>query len=266
MATTSNTLDLEDDLKKAIKQKEFRLYYQPKIDLVSGEIAGVEALIRWEHPEKGLISPMEFIPLAEENGLIVPIGEWVLWTACMQNKVWHDAGYLPLRMSINVSAHQLYQPGFVEIVKDIIKKTEIPPEYLILEITERIMPDFNISLKVIKELKSIGIQMSLDDFGIGFNSLYHLQELPIDEIKIDRSFVNICTTDLKSSVIVKSTIEMARQLNIGVIAEGIETKDQLIFLREHHCSHGQGYFFSKPLPVTELEQHFHKIEQVAIGI
>ncbi len=264
MERTYEALQLEEDLKKALEREEFRLYYQPKLDLVTGKIIGVEALIRWEHPERGLIPPLEFIPLAEETGFIIPIGEWVLRTACLQNKAWEDAGYLPLLMAVNLSARQLYQPNFVERVKIILKETNRPPESLIFEITERIMLDAFHAPRVIKELKSIGVQISLDDFGTGFNSLHYLQELPIDLIKIDQSFVRNCSTDLNNENIVKSTIEMAHRLKMGVIAEGVETKAQLIFLQQNLCNMGQGYLFSKPLPAKDLVKYFHTIEQVII--
>jgi PAS domain S-box-containing protein len=264
MKETFEAFKLEEDLKKALKQGEFRLYYQPKVDLVSGKIMGVEALIRWQHPEKGIISPFDFIPIAEETGLIIPMGEWILRTACLQNMKWMAAGHHPLLMSVNLSARQLYQPNFAERVKYIINETKLLPEYLTFEITEGIMLDAFNAPKVIRELKNIGVQISLDDFGTGFNSLYYLQEIPIDKIKIDQSFVQNCTSDLNSSTIVKSIIEMAHRLKFGVIAEGIETKEQLIFLQQNLCNIGQGFLFSKPLPPKVLEESLYKIEQVII--
>ncbi|WP_347564331.1 EAL domain-containing protein [Bacillus sp. MM2020_4] len=264
MEDTNNALQLELDLRKAIKREEFHLYYQPKLDLVSGKIIGVEALIRWEHPEKGLIPPLAFIPLAEETGLIIEIGEWVLRTACLQNIAWQDAGYLPILMSVNLSARQLYQENFVDRVKSIMEETNLAPEHLIFEITEGMMLDAFHAPRVIRELKSIGVEISLDDFGTGFNSLQYLQELPIDKIKIDQSFVRNCPLDLNNATIVKSTIELAHQLKLDVIAEGVETKEQLIFLQQNLCNVGQGYLFSKPLPPEELERQFYKIEQVIL--
>ncbi|MDR7238782.1 EAL domain-containing protein [Neobacillus drentensis] len=255
---------LETDLRLALSRNEFCLYYQPILDLVTGEIIGVEALIRWKHPEKGLIPPVEFVSSAEETGLIIPIGEWILRTACIQNKVWQEAGYNPILVSVNLSARQVYQPNFADRVSRILKETKLAPEYLIFEITEGIMLDSYHAPKVIKELKQIGLQISLDDFGTGFNSLQYLQELPVDKIKIDQSFIKSSTIDSNDATIVKMIIEMAHQLKLDVIAEGIETKDQLIFLQQNLCNQGQGYFFSKPLPSKELEKGFYKIEQIVI--
>lgn len=264
MVRTNESLQLERELKRAMERKEFRLYYQPKLDLVTGKIIGVEALIRWDHPEKGLVPPLEFIPLAEETGFIIELGEWVLTTACLQNKAWQEAGYLPLLMSVNLSARQLYQPNFVQRVNQILNETKLAPECLIFEITEGIMLDAFHAPRVIKELKSIGVQISLDDFGTGFNSLQYLHELPIDKIKIDQSFIRNCTSDLNDATIVKSVIELAHQLKMGVVAEGIETKEQLNYLQQNLCNIGQGYLFSKPLPPKELVKNFNQIEQVMI--
>jgi len=172
-------------LQKALEQKEFVLYYQPKINLVSGEIVGVEALIRWAHPEKGMISPLDFIPVAEETDLILPIGEWVLRTACEQNKVWQDSGLPPMIMAVNLSARQLYHQNLVETIQQILIETELSPEYLELEITESMMMDVHHVLPIIHELKRIGVKISLDDFGTGYSSLYYLKEFPIDKIKIE---------------------------------------------------------------------------------
>lgn len=262
MVHTSKAAHIETDLKKAIKQNEFRLYYQPKVNLLSGKIIGVEALIRWLHPKKGLIPPLDFIPIAEETGLIIPIGEWVLRTACLQNKAWQDDGYLPMVMSVNLSARQLYQPQFVNAVRNILEDTGLAPEYLELEITESMMVDTNHALPMIKELKDLGVQISLDDFGTGFSALYYLKEFPISKIKIDQSFIRNCTSDANDTTIVKTIIAMAHQLKMGVIAEGIESTDQLQFLQQNLCNHGQGYLFSKPLPPEELVHFFEDIEEI----
>ncbi|WP_052404830.1 putative bifunctional diguanylate cyclase/phosphodiesterase [Bacillus rubiinfantis] len=261
MVHPSETLQIEGELHKAIKQNEFRLYYQPKVNLNSGKIIGVEALIRWFHPEKGIIPPLKFIPVAEKTGLIIPIGEWVLRTACKQNIAWQQEGYLPLVMSVNLSVGQLYQPHFVQIVQDILTETGLNPNYLELEITESMMVDTNQALPIINELKKLGVQISLDDFGTGFSALYYLKEFPINKIKIDQSFIRNCTTDPNDTTIVKTIIAMAHQLKMGVIAEGIESPDQLQFLQQNLCHHGQGYLFSKPLPPEELEQFFYEIEE-----
>jgi PAS domain S-box-containing protein len=252
------------DLLHALENNEFFVYYQPKLDLVSGEIQGVEALIRWEHPEKGIISPLEFIPIAEETGMILLIGEWVIRTACKQNKAWQDAGLPPMIMAVNLSALQLFQDDLVDKIQSILKETGLAPEYLELEITESMMMDVLSVLPIIRGLKMIGVRISLDDFGTGYSSLFHLKEFPIDVIKIDQCFVRNCTTDTKDATIVKTIIAMAHQLKIKVIAEGIETKDHLIFLQQHLCDSGQGFFFSKPVPPKELVKKFYEIEQIIL--
>ncbi|WP_026692026.1 EAL domain-containing protein [Peribacillus kribbensis] len=254
--------NLEMNLMKALKQKEFVLYYQPKLNLSSGKIMGVEALIRWEHPEKGTIPPKDFIPFAEESGLIIPIGEWVLHTACQQNKAWQEDGLPPLIMAVNLSARQLFQANIVDRIQFILKETGLSPEYLEIEITESMVMDVQSTLPILKELKRIGVRISLDDFGTGYSSLYYLKEFPIDIIKIDQSFVRNCTMDMKDSTIVKAIIAMSHELKLEVIAEGIESKDQLIFLQQHLCNKGQGYFFSKPLPPNEFVIKFYEIEQI----
>ena len=259
---TYKTFKLEPNLKKALEKKEFRLYYQPKLDLVSGDIVGIEALIRWEHPEKGVISPLEFIPLAEETGLIIPIGEWVLRSACEQSVAWQKAGLHPMIMAVNLSASQLYQPDLIEKVQQILEETELLPEFLELEITESMMMNIQQALPILHNLKKLGVRISLDDFGTGYSSLSYLREIPIDIIKIDQSFVRNCTTDPKDATIVKTIIAMAHQLNLVPVAEGVETKDHLIFLQQNLCNKAQGYLFSKPVPPEELVQNFYQIEQI----
>jgi PAS domain S-box-containing protein len=261
MEITNECLQLETDLKKALERKEFRVYFQPKLDLFSGKIIGSEALIRWEYPKKGLVPPVEFISIAEETGLIIPIGEWVLRTACLQNKAWQDAGLSPLMMSVNLSGRQLSQPNFVDRVRLILKETKLSPEYLILEIAESMM-DQDQALQTIRELKHVGVQISLDDFGTGFSSLRYLREFPVDNIKINQSFFRNCPSDLNGTTIVKSIIAMAHQLKIVVIAEGIESIEQLVFLQQNLCNLGQGHLFSKPVPPAELVHQFYEIEQI----
>ena len=246
----------------ALERNEFRLYYQPKVNLETGKIEGMEALIRWEHPEKGLISPINFIPIAEKTGLIIPMGEWVLRTACLQNRKWINAGLSPIVMSVNLSVRQLYQPNIVDVVRQVLIETELSPEYLELEITESMMMDKDQALDAIRGLRQLGVQISLDDFGTGYSSLHYLHEFQIDKIKIDQSFIRNCTSDLNNATIVKMIIAMAHHLKIKVVAEGIETKDELIFLQQNSCNHGQGYLFSRPLPPEELIQYFHPIEQI----
>ncbi|WP_394234902.1 PAS domain S-box protein [Niallia oryzisoli] len=255
-------IELEPDLRKAMEQGEYQLYYQPKLNLTTGKINGVEALIRWQHPGKGFITPAEFIPLAEETGVILSIGEWAIRTACRQNKDWQEAGLPPMVVSVNLSVRQLYQPNFIKVVKQTLDDTGLDPKYLDLEITESMLMDTNRGLEILKQLKELGVQISLDDFGTGYSSLYYLKEFPIDTLKIDQSFIRHCHTDKNDSAIVKTIIAMAHQLDIEVIAEGVELKEQLVFLQRNLCNGAQGYLFCKPLPPNELVQGFNEIEQI----
>ncbi|MFJ7936555.1 EAL domain-containing protein [Sporosarcina sp. NPDC096371] len=254
---------LETSIKIALEKDQFRLSYQPKVDVVTGKIVGVEALIRWEHPERGIIPPLDFIPIAEETGLIIPIGEWVLRTACKQNRIWQEAGLPPFVIAVNLSARQLYQTDLVQMVQDVLGETKLAPEYLELEITESMMMDVQHVLPIVKELKRMGVRLSLDDFGTGYSSLHYLKEFPIDEIKIDKSFVRVCTSDAKDATITKAIIAMAHQLKLSVVAEGVETKEQLVFLQQHLCNKAQGFLFSKPILPEEFVQNFEKIERIA---
>ncbi|WP_180968080.1 EAL domain-containing protein [Cytobacillus massiliigabonensis] len=258
-------LDVEMNLRKALEHEELFLCYQPKVNLSSGKITGAEALIRWNHPEKGLISPAEFIPLAEETGLIIPIGEWVIRTACMQSMSWQDAGMPPLVMSVNLSVRQLYEPNIVEVIKGILEETKLQPEYLEIEITESMLMDTEQGLKFLKELKGLGVQISLDDFGTGYSSLHYLKEFPINKLKIDQSFVRNCTFDSNDETIVKAIIAMAHQLKLEVIAEGVELIEHLIFLQRILCNEAQGYLFSKPLSAEEFVHKYENIEQIVIN-
>lgn len=256
------TIQMVNELGHALGNNEFRLFYQPKLDLNSGKITGVEALIRWEHPEKGIVPPLEFIPVAEETGLILPIGEWVIRTACEQNMAWKEMGLPPMVMSVNLSARQFFQPNLVETVQLILKETKLSPEYLEIEITESMMMDVDSVLPILRDLKRIGIKISLDDFGTGYSSLYYLKEFPIDTIKIDQCFVRDCTLDSKDATIAKAIIAISNELKLEVVAEGVETRDHLIFLQQNFCNKGQGYFFSRPLPPDEFVHNYDKIEQI----
>ncbi|WP_430790478.1 sensor domain-containing protein [Virgibacillus flavescens] len=254
--------EVDMDLHKALEQQEFHLSYQPKLHLITGEVVGAEALLRWNHPEKGIISPGSFIPRAEETGLIIPIGEWVLRTACIQTKYWQDAGLPAFVMSVNLSIRQIYQPDLVEAVKEILEDTGLEAKYLELEITESMMADSGHVMNVLSNLKNLGVSISLDDFGTGFSSLHYLKESPIDKLKIDQSFIRNCTIDANDATIVKTIIAMSHQLQLEVIAEGVETRDQLIFLQQNACDVSQGYLFSKPMPPDEFEKQYDEMGRI----
>ena len=256
-------LELETGLRRALENEEFVLHYQPLVNMQTGKIIGMEALLRWRHPEFGLIPPMDFIPLAEETGLIVPIGEWVLRTACAQIKRWHATGFPAMHVAVNLSSVQLQQKNFAETVKRALSDTGLEPRYLDLELTESLlMHDMEAVEKILKELKTQGVLFSLDDFGTGYSSLSYLKRFPIDFLKIDRSFVNDINQDRYGAGIVRAIIVMAHTLGIRVIAEGVETAEQLAFLRAQECDISQGYFCSEPLATeifTELLKDWQEI-------
>lgn len=255
----SNRLELENSLRKALSRNEFILYYQPQFQIGTGTMVGMEALIRWNHPIQGFIPPSQFIPLAEETGLIIPIGEWVLRTACQQNKNWQQAGFPPVRVSVNISAQQFKQPQLVEMVKRILNETQLDPQYLELEITENIsMSDVHLTTTTLDLLKKLGIKISIDDFGTGYSSLGYLKRFPIDTIKIDQSFVRDIHADADDAAIVRAIMAMAHSLELNVIAEGVETEEQLCFLEQQQCDEAQGYLFMKPLAVDDLEKIWQK--------
>jgi diguanylate cyclase (GGDEF)-like protein/PAS domain S-box-containing protein len=246
---------LEDHLRYAIERDEFLLHYQPKIDLATGDITGIEALLRWRHPELGLVAPGQFIAIAEESGLIVPIGRWVLRAACRQARQWQIEGSSPVCIAVNISAGELRAPGFAAGVREILAETGLPPRCLELELTETVLIDDSRSISdVLRELKEIGVLLALDDFGTGYSSLSYLKRFPIDTLKIDRSFVHDLTTDKDDAGIVTAVIGMGKNLHMRVVAEGVETREQLALLQEHGCPQGQGYFFSRPLPAEECRQ------------
>ncbi len=246
-------LTLENELRQAINRHEFLLHYQPRVDIVSGEITGMEALVRWQHPVQGLLYPTEFIPVAEESGLIVPLGEWVLRTTCEQNKAWQRAGLKPVSVAVNLSARQFKQQDLVELVTRILQETELDPSYLELELTESmVMQNVEATIATLNQFKAIGVKLSIDDFGIGYSSLNYLKHFPIGFLKIDRSFVRDVTTNRDDAIIAKIIISMAHDLGLKVIAEGVETEEQKSFLSLHSCDEMQGYFFSTPIPAEEL--------------
>ena len=246
-------LNLESELHRAIERKEFELYYQPKVDIITKKIVGMEALIRWKKPDGSLISPAKFIPLAEKNGLIIPIGKIVLYEACRQNKMWQETFHDKVSVAVNISGIQFGQKYFFNDVLAAIESANLDPKYLELEITETtIMIDPERAVHNLNELKNLGITISLDDFGTGYSSLSYLQRLPINSIKIDLSFIKNVVTNTNDASIVKAIIAMAKNLNLQTIAEGVEDEYQLEFLKEHECDIIQGYFFSPPVPAEEF--------------
>lgn len=245
-------MQLEIGLRKALERNEFKIYYQPQIDINSGNVIGAEALIRWQHPELGNISPVDFIPLAEETGLIIPIGEWVLYEACLQNKHWQDEGFPPLRIAVNISSRQFQQNNLLEMINKTLNKTGLDPKYLELELTESIIQDAKHAISTMHKLKEMGIHLSIDDFGTGYSSLNYLKLFPIDTLKIDQTFTRNIFTDSKDASLVSTIINMAHNLNLKVIAEGVETIEQLHFLQKKQCNEAQGYFFSRPIPADDM--------------
>ncbi|OPH58436.1 PAS domain S-box protein [Paenibacillus ferrarius] len=249
-------IELENDLRKAIPHNELFLYYQPQIRAGDSQMIGVEALVRWGHPTKGTLSPGLFIPIAEETGLIYEMGTWVLREACRQMKEWHNAGGPLIPVSVNLSSQQFHQSNLIEQIKAILEETGLEPQYLELEITESMMMDPTISSPILNQLTEYGVRISLDDFGTGYSSLSYLKLLPIHKLKIDRSFIRDITENENDKAIVSTIISMAQFLNMDVIAEGIETKEQLEILMENDCKKIQGYYFSRPLPADEVENVF----------
>ena len=248
-------LTLENDLRRAIEREEFVLYFQPQVDINSGRILAVEALIRWQHPDLGFVSPADFIPLAEGNGLIVPIGEWTLRTACAQVKRWQEDGLPPIRMSVNLSARQFEQPDLLDTVARALREAELDPTFLEFEITESaVMKNAERAIDIMHRLKEMQIQIAIDDFGSGYSSLSYLKRFPIDRLKIDQSFVREATTDPTDVAIIMAIITLAQNLKLKVIAEGVETEEQLRLLHSLNCDEIQGYLFSKPLPADALKR------------
>lgn len=267
-AQLQERLALENELSGALERSEMLVYYQPLIDLQSRQITAVEALIRWQHPTQGLISPAKFIPIAETNGLIIPIGEWVLRTACTQNRAWHLAGLPPIRISVNLSARQFEQPNLVEVVSQILEETKLEACYLELEVTESfLMADIERSVKTLKQLRELGISLALDDFGTGYSSLNYLKRFPINMLKIDQSFVQDVTSNPDSAAVTNAIIALAKNLRLNITAEGVETQEQLDYLQMQGCEEGQGFYFSRPVPpeiITKiLKTSSQKIEEIS---
>ncbi len=246
--TVTQQLEISNHLHRALSRGEFRLAYQPVINLATQRITGVEALIRWDHPQLGEVSPLDFIYIAEETGLIVPIGRWVLETACQQNMAWIKQGLPPIQMSVNVSARQLTKGNFNKTVRDVLEKTGMPAKYLVLELTESMLMDgTDVMIKALEDLKELGLKIAIDDFGTGYSSLSYLKSFPVDKIKIDRAFVSDIGSHSDDAAIILAIVGMSKSLNLVVVAEGAERKQEVDFLRESQCDELQGFYFSKPL-------------------
>lgn len=247
-----NRLRLESELRKALEQDQLALFYQPKVDAQTHEILGFEALIRWIHPDRGMISPMDFIPAAEDSGLIVPIGRWVIRAACRQHQAWRKAGIPPVRISVNLSGYQFADDQLITAIRDILKETQMQAEYLEFEITETVlMQDEGATLNILNEMKAMGVRISIDDFGTGYSSISYLKHFPIDGLKIDRSFVKGLPEDEQDAAITPGIIMLAKALNLDIVAEGVETMEQLAFLCDKQCDQIQGYLFSPPVPAEK---------------
>src|SRR5574341_1283935 len=256
-AKATEVLMLERDLRRAIEQEEILLYYQPKLQASSKKTVGMEALVRWNHKERGMISPAEFITLAEDTGLIVPLGERVLFAACLQANAWRTTGFENANISVNLSVRQFEQKNLTDVIEQTLRTTGLPPQNLELEITESsVMRKPLEAIAVLQKLKTMGMRISIDDFGTGYSSLSYLRRLPIDSLKIDRSFIMHATTNPADAAIVRGVIALAHSLKLKVVAEGVETEEQFEFLRSVDSDEVQGYLFSRPLPAEEVVKCF----------
>ena len=255
---TLSRITLENRLRHALERNELILYYQPQLDLVTNRVVGFEALIRWQHPDLDLMLPEEFISLAEETGLIVPIGEWVIQTACHQCRLWQKMGMPDLTMAVNISGRQFQHKGLVDVVRQALKQSGLSPYYLELELTESLMQAVGNTVDILTQLKELGVTIAVDDFGIGFSSLNYLKQLPISHIKIDRSFISGLSTHSEDVAITTAITRLAHSLNMKVTAEGVEGADQVQFLRTISCDMIQGYIIGEPAPpeilMTQLRE------------
>jgi diguanylate cyclase (GGDEF)-like protein len=265
-AQAMERLTLESRLRRALERDEFVLHYQPKVDFAAdGRVCGVEALVRWQPKDGDLVAPMQFIPILEDTGLIVPVGEWILRSACACNRAWQDAGLPRMRMAVNLSARQFRDAGLADTVERVLRDTGLAPEWLELEITESMLMDNSDRTRdVLQRLNDMGVHLTIDDFGTGYSSLGYLKRLPIGTLKIDRSFIKDLTTNDSDAALVHAIIAMAHGLGLRVVAEGVETADQALFLREQTCDEMQGYFFSRPLPASDLRPMFERPAPAAV--
>ncbi len=246
---------IENDMHHALERQELKLHFQPNVNLTTGQIIGVEALVRWQHPDLGLLAPADFIPIAEESGLIVPIGRWVLTEACRQARAWHKIGLVPVLMSVNISAMEMRTQTFLDRVRATLESTGLEARFLELELTEAFLMQDSLSTSaLLRDLKHLGLRLALDDFGTGYSSLNHLRRFPIDTLKIDRSFVGSVATNADDARIVRTLIDIGRNLQMRVVAEGVETSEQLTFLQHGDCPFGQGYYFGHPLTGPDCTQ------------
>ncbi len=252
----TNVVTLETHLRKAIEQDELSLFYQPQIDVATGKAKSFEALLRWDDTEFGEISPSVFIPLAEDTGLIISIGYWVIETACRQISAWNDMGFNDIRVAINISPKQFQHPNLVPFIQSMIEKYQIRASSLGIEITEGAMHDMKETIPILKKVKELGISISVDDFGTGYSSLSYLKQFPIDVLKIDQSFIRDILKEEKDAAITSAIIHLGKSLGLEVVAEGVENKQQVEFLANANCHKIQGYYFSKPISSSELEKQF----------
>jgi EAL domain-containing protein (putative c-di-GMP-specific phosphodiesterase class I) len=253
-AKARERMQLQKELQNAIAESQFVLFYQPQVEVKTGRVFAVEALIRWMHPVRGLVPPMQFIPLAEETGLITEIGDWVLEEACRQNKEWQTKGMPPIAVSVNVSPRQFKDKDLAHRVEEKLRRAGLAPQYLELEVTESlIMHDLDQAIATMEKLKLLGVRLSIDDFGTGYSSLAALRRFPVHRLKIDRSFIQHVLTSESDTALASAMISLGQRLKLRVIAEGVETDEQIQFLKENNCDEMQGYYFSKPVAAKDLE-------------
>ena len=261
-AALQKRVKLANELRKALENNQLLLHYQPRVDWRSGEIVGAECLVRWQHPDLGRVSPADFIPIAEETGLIVPIGEWILRTACQQNKSWQRSGLTPFSIAVNLSARQIEDTALVDFVRQVLKETELAPEFLELEVTESLLiGDIEHTLSILEALHEQGVALALDDFGTGYSSLSYLRKFPFDILKIDQSFVKDMVHSSDAMEVVSAIVALAKGLRLGLIAEGVETEEQLNRIKAYDCYEIQGYYFSPPLAAEKFTELLHRSDR-----